>query len=133
MEEDNRYFIKLYIESAKEALEVAAYTVSGGYYGTSVNRSYYAFFYTASALLLTKGLTRNKHIGVLATFQKNFVKEGLIEAKYGKLFRRIFELRNEVDYDLVVRVSEEEARLLLQQTKEFVELIIEHLKREGNL
>lgn len=133
MEEGNRYFIKQFIKSAGEALEAADYTISGGYFGLSVNRPYYALFYTASALLLTKGLTRNKHIGVLAAFRKNFVKEGIIDVKYGKLYRRIFELRNEVDYDLVVRVSEEEARLLLQQTRAFVELSVAYLNQGGFL
>lgn len=55
---------RVYIDGANEAIESAQYNLDGGYYGVAVNRAYYAFFYAASALLLTKDLARGKHSGV---------------------------------------------------------------------
>lgn len=56
----------VYMDGARDAVESAQYNLDGGFYGVAVNRAYYAFFYAATALLLTRNLTRAKHSGVLA-------------------------------------------------------------------
>lgn len=45
---------------------------------TVVNRAYYAAFYAVLALLQTTGRTPRKHKGVLALFDSEFVKPGLL-------------------------------------------------------
>jgi uncharacterized protein (UPF0332 family) len=40
----------------------------------AVNRAYYAIFYAALAILLTKDLGSSKHSGVLSLFDREFVK-----------------------------------------------------------
>ena len=47
-------------------LEGAQYNLNGDFYGIAV----YAFFYAATALLLTLDLTRSKHSSVLATLSR---------------------------------------------------------------
>jgi len=49
------------IEGARDALARARYNLDGGFFGVAVNRAYYAFFYAATALLLTLNTTRSKH------------------------------------------------------------------------
>jgi uncharacterized protein (UPF0332 family) len=46
-------------------------------YVTAVNRAYYATFYSANALLSTKGLERSKHSGVIAAFRQHFSRRAL--------------------------------------------------------
>lgn len=58
----------IYIEGARNALASARYNLDGGYFGVAVNRAYYAFFYAATALLLSLNTTRSKHAAVLAAF-----------------------------------------------------------------
>ena len=60
----------IYVDGAREALEGAQYNLNGDFYGIAVNRAYYAFFYAATALLLTLDLTRSKHSSVLATLSR---------------------------------------------------------------
>jgi uncharacterized protein (UPF0332 family) len=66
--------VLVYLDGARDALRSAQYNLDGDFYGVAVNRAYYAFFYTATALLLTLDLTRSKHSGVLAAFREYFVK-----------------------------------------------------------
>jgi len=48
--------IALYMQRAWEMLEVAAHNTHGGYYGSAINRAYYAVFYAAGTLLVTQGV-----------------------------------------------------------------------------
>jgi len=68
--------VVLYIRQANRMLEVADRNLADGFYESAVNRAYYAIFHAANALLATKGLSRSKHSGVIATFRQHFVKPG---------------------------------------------------------
>ena len=45
--------VNLYIEHAREMLDVAAHNLDSDFYSSAVNRAYYAIFYAANALLAT--------------------------------------------------------------------------------
>ena len=81
-ESDPTYEVALYIKQAHEMLEVAAHNMAAGFYGSAINRAYYAIFYAANALLKTLGISHTKHSGVIASFRRYFVKPGIIEAEY---------------------------------------------------
>ena len=81
----SRHEVALYIEHARQMLEVAAHNLADGFCGSAINRAYYAIFYVANALLRTKGIVRSKHSGVIAAFRQHFVKPGLIEVEYGDI------------------------------------------------
>jgi len=69
----------LYIEQAWQMLKVATRNLADGFYESAVNRAYYAIFYAANALLVTRGIARSKHSGVVGAFREHFVKPGLIK------------------------------------------------------
>ena len=83
---ERQHQIELYLDHAKKALQAAASNIEHGFYATAINRAYYSIFYAASALLLSKGLARSKHTGVIAAFREHFVKPGLIEAEYSDIY-----------------------------------------------
>ena len=64
--------VDLYMDRTREMLDAAAHNVAGGFYGSGINRAYYAIFYSANALLLTRGISRSKHSGVIAAFRQYF-------------------------------------------------------------
>ncbi len=66
----NRESVLLYFDGAREALGHAQFNLDGGIHGVAVNRAYYAFFYAATALLLTIDLTRSRHSGVMSAFRE---------------------------------------------------------------
>ncbi len=67
------------MEKAKEMLSAAEGTLETGQYKTSLNRSYYAIFHAMRAANIVKGFDPSKHSGVIAFFNKEFLKEGLMD------------------------------------------------------
>lgn len=89
-----------YLASAKQALDTARSTLEDGDYVASINRAYYAIFYSASAILQKENLVSSKHSGVLALFRERFVKTGRIEVEFSTIYGRAFDARMESDYDV---------------------------------
>jgi len=132
MSESNRELIQLYLEAARRSLAGAQYNFDGGYWAISASRAYYACLYAASALLLTKDISRSKHSAVLAAFRQHFVKPGLIEAEFSDSVGRAFETRQVADYDMVGNVDELEAGARLEDARRFVDRISRYLAEESN-
>ena len=129
----NNEAIHIYINGAREALESAQYNLDGGFYGVAVNRGYYAFFYAASALLLTLDITRSKHSGILAAFREHYVKAGLIPVEDSIAYGEAFELRNISDYEMLVNIDCDQAIAVIENAKQFIERCINHLEKGGYL
>ena len=72
---------------AREAFRAGLTLVEAGSYLGAINRFYYAAFYAAKALLVTKGIDSSKHSGVIALFQQHFVKTGLLDSPLPRPFR----------------------------------------------
>jgi len=125
-----RYEVALYIEHARQMLEVAAHNLADGFYGSAVNRAYYAIFYAANALLRTQGIVRSKHSGVIAAFRQYFVKPGLIEAEYSRIYERVMDDRHIGDYDVETTIEPERARIDLEDAQRLVQRIERYLREE---
>ena len=92
--------INEYLKRAHRALRTGRLVLDDQDYVAAVNRAYYAIFYAANALLATKGLERSKHSGVIAAFRQHFVKTGMIEVEYSRLYGATMEDRHVGDYSL---------------------------------
>jgi uncharacterized protein (UPF0332 family) len=123
--------IDLYMEHAREMLEVAAHNIADGFWGSAINRAYYAIFYAANALLATRGLARSKHSGVIAAFRERFVKSGLIEVEYSDIYGRVMDNRRVSDYEIEIPVDAEAAEKDLSDAQRFVERVEQLLQQEG--
>lgn len=64
------------MERAREMLEAAESNLDSEQIRTSLNRSYYAVFHAMRAVNCLKGFDSSKHSGVIAFFNKTFLKEG---------------------------------------------------------
>ncbi|MEE0468091.1 MAG: HEPN domain-containing protein [Blautia sp.] len=96
---DNREELKTYrLEMAKERLHSSKILLEDGSYKDSIGRSYYAMFTAVRALLAVEGQDFSKHAGVIAYFQKEYVKTGKFDKKYSKYISQAFQIRNNTDY-----------------------------------
>jgi uncharacterized protein (UPF0332 family) len=118
---DPRDNYRLYIENAHEMLEVARLNLSNDYYGSACNRSYYAIFYAASALLFAKGKSFGKHSAVLAAFRQQFIKTGEFDVHWSRKYERIMSHRHSSDYDIFTSFEKEQAVADLVDAEEFVQ------------
>ncbi len=87
---------------------------------------YYGIFYALSALALKFHFSTKKHTQLLGWFNKNFVKDGKVEKKFGEIMYLVFDKRSKGDYDDFVQFTKDEAEELFVGTKEFI-LAIEQL------
>lgn len=74
----------------------------------------------ASALLLDKGLSAKSHGGLIHLIGSQFVAKGLLDKTYGRLFSRLYELRQSGDYDDLYDATEEEVLPYIEKTEAFI-------------
>lgn len=131
-EEDILSLIKHRLEQARTALDDAQYLMEGNRSSQSiVNRSFYAMFYSALALLQKIGKIPSKHSGVISLFDTEFVLKGTFPRELSKSFHKAFELRQVSDYKNIESVSTEDARDALEKAVVFVNAIAEYLSAEN--
>ena len=102
-------------------------------YDSAASRLYYAMFYCAEALLLTKELSFSKHRGVIAGFGQHFVKTGDLPAEMHQWLREAFDKRQLGDYASPSSLEEEDALDLQEKAERFVQQTKEFLGQKGIL
>ncbi len=125
--------IQLYLDHAHRDLQAAQSNLDQGFYGVAVTRSYYAMFYAASALLVSKGISRSKHSGVRSAFGEYFVKTGLIEAEYARMLGYAFDSRLDSDYNIMFTVERKLAEGVLRDAQSFIGRAEQYFRQVGVL
>jgi uncharacterized protein (UPF0332 family) len=92
---------------ARRNIRSAKMLLADGDCDTAVSRAYFAMFYVAEALLLSKGLAYSKHPAVIAAFGKEFAKPGVLPAEFHAHLREAAEARNISDYQVGSLLTEE--------------------------
>lgn len=87
------------LQNAEEKLLSAKLLLDAGQYKDSIGRSYYAIFSAVRALLAINQIDFSKQAGVIAYFQKEYIKTGIFDKKYSKYLQQAFQIRNSCDCD----------------------------------
>lgn len=66
------------LQKARRNIRSAKLLLADGDFDTAVSRAYYAMFYVAEALLLSRGLAYSRHSAVIAAFGREFAKGGVM-------------------------------------------------------
>ncbi|MGD8787168.1 MAG: HEPN domain-containing protein [Phycisphaerales bacterium] len=111
------------IRKAERYLRSAELLLKDEDFESSVSRVYYAMFYSAEAVLLTKDLSFSSHKGVISAFGEHFIKTNVFPREMGREINRAFEKRQIGDYEYTFIISADEAEQMLQSGKEFVNTI----------
>lgn len=124
--------IKYRMSSAKEKLTSAKLLLEAGMYRDSIGRSYYAIFSAIRAVLAVRQVDFSKHAGVIAYFQKEFIKTEIFDRKYSKYLQQAFQIRNSCDYDDFFIVSKQDAEEQYVRATEMLAVIEEYIGRSRN-
>lgn len=122
-EEELQALINFRLARASETLEEAHLMQREGHWNTCANRLYYAAFYAVSALLVKDNFTAAKHTGIKAMFNQHYVKTGIVTKENGRLYNRLFNLRQEGDYVDFVSFEAVTIQPLIGETAVFIETI----------
>lgn len=121
--EDLQVLIAYRLQRDADSLEEAHLMQNIDHWNTCANRLYYAAFYAISALLVHGGYSASKHSGVKALFNQHYVKPGIVTKGDGRLYNRLFDLRQEGDYIDFVSLDKKTVESLVGETATLIETI----------
>lgn len=119
------------LETANDKLTSAKLLLDAGQYKDSIGRSYYAIFTAIRAVLALQQVDFSKHAGVIAYFQKEYIKSGIFDKKYSKYLQQAFQIRNSCDYDDFFIVSRQDAKEQYDRAKELLSVIKEYIEERN--
>lgn len=115
------------MERAKEMLSAAKDNLEIGQYKTSLNRSYYAIFHAMRAANILKGFDSSKHSGVIAYFNKEYLKEGVMDKSLSVIVKNSSFLREKSDYDDFFLASKKDAEKQVENARTFLAAVENYL------
>ena len=130
MEGSLRELAEYRMERAKEMLDAAKGNLEIGQFKTSLNRSYYAVFHAMRAANILKGFDSSKHSGVIAFFNKEYLKEGILERSLSVIIKNSAFLREKSDYDDFFIASKKDAEKQLKDAEIFLEKLEAYLDQQ---
>lgn len=128
MDERRKNLCYYRLDKAEKCLVSAKVLTQSGDYCGAANRSYYSIFHSIRSLLALEGIDFSKHSGVMAYFQKNYVKSGIFGKEYSKILTEAFEVRSESDYDDYYMISKEEVEEQIQNAQFFLDGIVKYVE-----
>lgn len=120
--------VKYRLESANEKLESAKLLLDAGHYKDSIGRSYYAIFTAVRAVLAGDKVDFSKHAGVIAYFQKEYIKTGIFDKAFSKYLQTAFQIRNNCDYDDFFIASRQDAEEQYQRAEIMLEAVRKYIE-----
>ena len=119
--------INYHIEQADNTIQEIPLLIESELYKTAVNRIYYGMFYALLALALKHNFKTSKHRQLIGWFNKQFIKTGIIDTKYGKIINDAFENRSDSDYGLFVDFTNDEVQEMYKEMQEFINELKKHI------
>ena len=108
------------IQRANETLIEAKGNIEMGFWHSAANRLYYACYYAVCSLLIKNGYNARTHSGVFGLFGLHFVSKGLISKEQNKFYRKLFDLRQNGDYDDWFDIEANDVQPLFEPAKAFI-------------
>jgi len=117
----------LLLEKGERSLRAAERLLADGDTDFAASRIYYAYFYTAQALLATRGIDLSRHGQVIAQYGLHFSKTRALDPTFHNWFSTAFKLRQLADYQVEVSVEPEEVDNLISGCRRFIAAAAEYL------
>jgi uncharacterized protein (UPF0332 family) len=119
--------IESLLKRSDRYLLTAKILIKEGDFESSVSRTYYAMFFAAQAMLLSKKLSYSSHKMTISGFGENFIKTNIFPKEMGREFNRAFDKRQLSDYYHTFIIDKKDAEDLLKSGKIFVDTIKNYL------
>ena len=116
-------------EAALDDLDTAKVLLRDGKFKASVNRSYYAIFHALRSVTALDQFDSSKHSGVIAFFNRTYVKEGIFDKSISKMIDTAFRLREKADYQDFVIISKEQAQEQVEKAEKIFQMLEGYLRK----
>lgn len=88
-----------------------------------INRLYYVCFYSASALLLYRGISAKSHSGIIGKFSEHIVRTGEITLDEFRVYAKRLNWRLKGDYNELFDFTQEDVSSMMEPTKHFIDKV----------
>lgn len=122
--EERKAIIELKVNKAQEIYSQAIGIAELGYWSAVVNRLYYSCYHVVSALLIQHNYTAHTHSGIIRLFGLHFISQGIVSSENGKLYSKLFEMRQTGDYDDYSQLEENDVQPFIEPTKAFIDTVV---------
>lgn len=129
-EEERTAIISYRMTKARDTLTEAKGIASLKFWNAVANRLYYSCYYATGALLIANNFTAQTHSGVIHLLGLHFIKTGRISKEAGKLYSRLYELRQSGDYDDMFYLEEEDVKPLIDRVEWYVDELKKIINQE---
>ena len=113
--------IEALLEKAQQSLQAAEALQADSYFNFAASRLYYAMFYIAQALLLSRGQSYSSHSAVIAAYGKEFAKTGDLDTRFHRWLLDAQDIRNVGDYGIGEEISAAQCQELVMWANSFLE------------
>ncbi len=115
------------LSNAKECLSDAKLLADNKSYKALANRSYYAIFHAMRAVLALDGFDSKKHSGIIAEFQRLYIKTSIFDKELSVIIKMLFQARANSDYDDFCVITKEDTITQFHDAEKFVAIIEKYL------
>ncbi len=96
---EKKSYINGALDISKEKIEAAIDAYKRGNYGQVLSSIYYAYFHLIKSLLYGKDFDPISHEGVYTMLNLHFIKPGVLDKRFSRLFEKLHKNREVVDYN----------------------------------
>ncbi|MZP31211.1 HEPN domain-containing protein [Heliobacterium undosum] len=123
-EQEKRELALWWKDKAKENLLTAKSDLDAGRLGNAMRAMYYSAFNAVRSALAISGRDDlgQKHTAVRAALNRDFIKTGIIESKYGKIYEYLFNARQKADYKALTIFEPQATKIAFRETVRFVQV-----------
>ena len=125
---ENIDLAKYRLQKARNCLVESKNDISEESYESSANRSYYAMFHAARAVLALESLDFKKHSSVIARFRELYIKTNNLPVEMSDAIGNAFTVRGNADYADFFVISKEEVQTQLDNASKFVENAMKYIE-----
>ena len=72
-------------------------------------------------------MIQKKHSGVIAEFNRNYIKTDVFDKRFSKIISKAFQIRNRSDYEDFYVVAKEDVAQQIDNAKEFLDVVTEYI------
>ncbi|MGQ0601004.1 MAG: HEPN domain-containing protein [Anaerolineales bacterium] len=123
--------IRALFDKAQASCNAARVLQREGFMDFAASRAYYAMFYTAEALLLSRGFSFSSHSAVIAAFGKEFAKSGDLDSRFHRHLIDAQDTRITGDYRTGVTITSVQVDEALRWAQDFLAAASAFLARKS--
>jgi uncharacterized protein (UPF0332 family) len=108
------------MQKAREDLASAEENYAACRFVNAVRDAHFACFHSFSSVLMKNGKIFKKHKEVRSELHRHYIRNGLVEAMWGKHYDWLFDNRQKADYRPLVSFESDQVREILKMSTLFV-------------